>query len=226
MNKLTAMRTVVLVIGFLAVATLSNAQIKLGVKGGLNVSGYFFEPDPENDDLKPLSSFHLGGFMMYSFADNFGLQVELMYSGEGGRLVGEDFDGTGLLGGGTVDSELKDRYSFLAFPVLGKYHSSSGFTAEAGIIFNILLKAKTSYALSNDTQEIAFIEDFNDSVNGVDTRFGLGIGYEMASGLSLNGRYSFSLGNIYTEEYTADSNGLEAGLGVFQLSVGFPIYAK
>ena len=85
---------------------------------------------------------------------------------------------------------------------------------------------KTSYSFSNDTQEIAFIEDFNESVNGVDTRFGLGIGYEMASGLSLNGRYSFSLANIYTEEFTADNNGLEGGLGVFQLSVGFPIYAK
>ncbi|MEM7109159.1 MAG: porin family protein [Bacteroidota bacterium] len=219
-------RILLLFISLAFLSTMCLAQIKVGVKGGLNVSGYNFDPDPENDNLKPLASFHLGGFMNYGISDNIGIQVELMYSGEGGRLTGTGIDDTGLLGGGEVDTELKDRYSWLALPILAKYHSNSGLTFEAGFIFNFLLTAETSGSLSNDDLEIAFIEDFNESTKGVDTRFGLGVGYELPSGLSFNGRLSFSLGNIYTQEFTDENFDLEAGLTVFQLSAGFPIFAK
>ncbi len=217
------MKNICLLILCSGISLAGFSQIKFGVKGGLNVSTYFFDPDPELD-IEALASFHIGGFFTYSFTDNIGLQVELLYSGEGGRLTGEGFDDTGLLGG-QVDTELKDRYSWLALPLLLKYHAASGLTAEAGLIFNFLLTAKTTSAISNDDTEVAIIQDFDESVNGIDTKLGLGLGYELASGLSFNGRFAFSLSNIYEQEYT-DTFGFEGGLGVFQLSVGFPVFAK
>ncbi|MEM9859314.1 MAG: porin family protein [Bacteroidota bacterium] len=220
------MKKGILILLLMVISAVGFTQIKVGVKGGLNVSSYFFDPDPENNDIKALASFHLGGFLNYEVAENISIQAELLYSGEGGRLVGTGTDDTGLLDPGEVDTELRDKYSWLALPVLAKYSLSSGLTFEAGFAFNFLLSAETSFAVSDDNLEVALISDFNDSVKGLDTRFAIGAGYELASGLSFNGRYSFSLGNIYTQEYTDENNGLEGGLGVFQLSVGFPIYAK
>ncbi len=200
------------------------AQIKFGVKSGLNVSTIFFDPDPELD-ISPLASFHLGAFLNYGFTDNIGLQVELMYSGEGGRLTGE------TLGEivGTVedlDQELKDRYSFLCLPILLKYHHQSGFTAEIGPTVNFLLSAKSTNTLSNDDASLALTQDFDESVNGTDIKFALGAGYELASGLSFNGRFSFSVSNIFTQEYTDSVGGQEGFISMFQLSAGFPVFAK
>ena len=202
-----------------------SAQIKLGVKGGLNFSSVFFDPDPEFD-VTPLASFHLGGFFNYGFADKFSFQGELLYSGEGGRLTGETFDSIDDTISEELDQELKDRYTFLSFPLLLKYHHPSGFTAEAGPTINFLLSAKTTSTLSNDDASLALTQDFDESVSGTDVKFAFGAGYELASGLSLNGRFSFSTSNIFTQEYTDNNAGVEGFISMFQLSVGFPVYAK
>lgn len=219
-------RTLLLLVGMTVLSTVCLSQIKIGVKGGLNVSTYFFDPEPD-EDIKPLASFNLGAFLTYSFTDNIGLHTELLYSGEGGRLVTETTGDLGLGDGfEDLDFEIRDRINWLSLPVLVKYHSEMGITAEAGLIFNFLLKAKTTISLSNDDASTSISQKINDNLSGVDTRLGFGLGYELPSGLSFNGRLAVSLGNIYTQEFTDDNAGLEGGLTVFQLSAGFPIFAK
>lgn len=201
----------------------SLAQFKIGVKGGLNFSTIVLTPDTDLD-ITPLSSFHIGGFFNYGITENFGIQMELLYSVEGGRFLSET---NGQIGDGpfeTLDLELKDKLTFFSVPLLLRYHHESGFTAELGPSFNFLLKARRSLTQSNTTSDLALTQDLEDTYTSADTKIAFGLGYELASGTSFNGRLAVSLANIQTEEASLD--GSEAVISMFQLSVGFPLYGN
>ncbi len=194
----------------------SQAQIRAGVKGGGNISYTIFDPELVFD-VKVLPGFHLGGFVHFGFADNLGVQAELLYSTQGTRIEEDAFG---------VEFELRDRLNYLAIPVLFKFTSGSGITAEIGPSFNLLLAANReveapSVTGGTSTEEI----DVDDVYSALDIMLALGLGYELPSGLSFNGRFAFSLANAYDEE-TVDPAEEESFNAVIQLSVGFPVFGN
>ncbi|GAA0189292.1 porin family protein [Fulvivirga kasyanovii] len=202
-------------------AGLANAQIKIGIKEGLNVASIDYTTPLLDTETSALASFHLGAFFHYSLVEHFGLQAELMYSGQGAKI---DFKDYGVL--------TKNKLNYLSLPLLAKYHASSGFTAEAGFSLDFLLSAKQSYeeidAISGSGLQLTE-QDLKDGLTGVDTKFLFGVGYEMASGLSFNARFAAGLSNISKSVDENDPNYIgeeESFNSVFQLGVGFPLYGN
>lgn len=213
-------RLLIVVLCCMSVA-LANAQIKIGIKEGLNVASIDYKTSVLETETSSLASFHLGAFVHYSLAKHFGFQAELMYSGQGAKIDFKDF---GIL--------TKNKLNYLSLPLLAKYHASSGFTAEAGFSFDFLLSAKQSYekieAINGSGLQLAE-QDLKDYLTGVDTKFLLGVGYEMPSGLSFNARFAAGLGNISKSLDVNDPNYIgeeESYNSVFQLGVGFPLYGN
>ncbi|MDR2359216.1 MAG: PorT family protein, partial [Prevotellaceae bacterium] len=86
------MKKTILVLAALAVTLSVNAQVKFGVKAGLNasiISGVSMSP--LGVDVAVLESdgmaigFHAGAFVNFSFGRLFGLQPEVLYSMQGGK---------------------------------------------------------------------------------------------------------------------------------------------
>lgn len=204
-----------------AFASVSQAQIRLGVKGGGNLSFLIYDPEQQFDN-RPSVGFHLGGFVHYGFAESLGIQVELLYSTQGGRSEGEFSDGSFLF-----DAEIRDNFNYLMLPILFKFTSSSGFTAEIGPSINFLLKAEETTELSSGGQNISTDEDIKELLTGTDIMLALGLGYELPSGLSFNGRFAFSLSTIFDEDSDLVSPEAPDLLNaVFQLGVGFPVFGN
>ena len=203
---------------------VAQGQIKVGVKGGLNVSTFSYEPPTGFDDLDigALAGFHLGGFVNFGINDNWGVQGELMYSNQGGTITRTD-----ISTGQSIEIEARRRLNYLSLPALMKYHSNSGVTFEAGPVFDFLLRGNESYDVNVDLAGFA-IDDENvtDDHLGVDVKLAVGAGYEVASGLSFNLRYSFSLSSTLDEDGENFLEGEEASINLFQLSAGFPLYAR
>lgn len=213
-------KTLLIVVMCSISATLSHAQIKIGIKEGLNVASIDYTTVVETE-TSSLASFHLGAFLHYSLFEHFGLQAELMYSGQGAKIEFTDF---GIL--------TKNKLNYLSLPLLAKYHASSGFTAEAGFSIDFLLSAKQSYekidAINDPRLQLAE-QDLKEDLTGVDTKFLIGVGYEMASGLSFNARFAAGLGNISKPVDVNDPAYIgeeESYNSVFQLGVGFPLYGN
>ena len=91
------MKKVLFLIAIFSISISSPAQMKFGVKAGGNVS-YFSGMSVVGDNRGPSgsSSFtcgvHAGGFANYSFSDLFGVQIEALYSMQGGRCKYQKID--------------------------------------------------------------------------------------------------------------------------------------
>ena len=193
----------------------SYAQIKIGVKGGLTISSEISEY--ENSAR---AGFHLGGFANFGISDNVGIQTELIFTTAGGVATVP----SGVQG---INLKLTDKMSYLQIPVLLKYHANSGFTLEAGPYFGFLLSAKSSSEYEPPQGANPDDVDFKENANSVEFGLAGGLGYELASGLSFNGRLMYGISGILNSDFV-DQNDIDSNFNNFiiQISVGFPLYAN
>ncbi len=90
---------------------------------------------------------------------------------------------------------------------MGKYYLSESFNVVAGANFGVLMSAK-----SGDESETEFYNTLNAAL-------GLGLGYELASGLSFSTRYNIGLSNLIKDA----EDDYKQTLGTFQLSIGYKL---
>ena len=88
-------------------------EIKFGVRGGFNISNLDFRPDATFEN-KHRNNMVFGGFVEFMPSENFSIQTELQYSGEGGGK----------------DESL--RVSYIQLPVLFKLHFGTNFAFGVG----------------------------------------------------------------------------------------------
>jgi hypothetical protein len=176
----------------LGTANLSQAQISVGAKGGLNVSN-LSGLDINNYETKALVGFHVGGFVTFNLGRNFAIQPELLYSTQGGTI--ED---------GNFSENIKLNY--FNIPVMVKFLTNSGFYVEAGP------------QIGFQTGELDS-EDIEGDIKGSDFSMAGGIGFQPTkSAFGVGARYNIGLGT--TGEISGeDFNNADFKNGVFQLSL-------
>jgi hypothetical protein len=98
MKKLTSTFILILIIGFLV-----NAQLQVGIKGGLNYAKWIHSDDKENQ-LKPILGFHGGFTVLAGLSMGSGLELETgLYISQKGFKEEDIFD--------------EEEYSFLFLPL-------------------------------------------------------------------------------------------------------------
>ena len=157
----------------IAIATFqfTQAQTKIGIKGGANFSTYVGS-DVEN--AKMLTGFHAGLFANLPITDMIRIQPEVFYSVQGIK--------TTFLG---VDATSKQEY--INIPILLQL-KASGFFAEIGPQIGFLMASK----LSNDVGSF----DTKDLYTSSDIGACLGAGFKFESGLGIGARYTMGLTSI------------------------------
>lgn len=159
---------------FLTVCLFSAAtqaqDVKFGVKGGLNIAKF-----TGIDRTNTRASIHLGAFARVGLTDNWSIQPELVYSGQGF----------------VVDPIIIDNYTiavnYINLPVMAQYRIIPEFYLEAGPQIGFKVAAK----MKDDGNSI----DVGDSYKGVDFGLGFGLGYDFDFGLGVGARYNFGLSN-------------------------------
>lgn len=187
------MKKILLFIFVTGMANASIAQVQFGVKAGLNRASLNYSGSAVND-LGVKYDFNAGIFSSIPLFNNFYLQPELMYSGQGS---------------GFTDSIPADaNYNYLNLPVLFKYQHSSGLFAETGPQIGFLLSAK----LKSDGQTI----DNKNYTQSTDFSWVLGIGYKLSEiNLGIDLRYNYGLTNTIKANAAAGT----AKNSVFQIDL-------
>ncbi len=145
--------------------------VKIGVKGGLNISN-FMSDDIEDNAIR--TSIHLGVATEFIVSDKWSFQPELYYSGQG--FSNQDPDGFS-----------REKFNYINLPLIAKYYATKNLSVEVGPQVGLLLSAKNK---TNDTND-----DIEDQ-KAID--FGLvgGLGYELSNGIFFQARYNLGLTNI------------------------------
>ena len=188
------MKKIILVL-FTTISIFSvKAQIKFGIKAGLNIANLKTAGLAFGTSTSSKADFNGGVMAEMPFSPKLYLQPELLYSGQG--LSFSDPVSTG-----------KASYGYLNLPVLLKYQHTSGFFAETGPQFGLLLSAKIKGSgYSVDTKSHTQSTDFS---------WAFGLGYKLQNipaGIDI--RYNLGLTNMDKD----DDNGI-AKNSVFQIDI-------
>lgn len=183
---------------------LCAQELKLGAKGGLNVSN--FGGDLTNVESR--AGFHVGGYGNLEFMERVSFQAELLYSLQGMKIE---------------DRDIKANLSYLNIPILAQINLpeiSDGFSAYAGPQFGFLLSANQKGTFNGN--DIDF--DTKENYKGVDVSWVFGAGYEMDSGLNFGIRYNIGLNDI--NDQTGEDAGVKVTNQVLQLWVGYLLWGQ
>jgi len=175
------------------ITTIAAAQVQFGLKAGLNLANLSVSPNEDGTSLKMKANLHAGAMAYVPLFGHFGLQPEVIYSGQGTKISAE---------GTSINYNL----NYVSVPVLFKYKDASGFFAELGPQIGILVAGK---AKSGDQSA-----DIKDQFKSTDISGAVGIGYLSSLNLGIDARYSLGLTNIIK-----DAEGTTAKNGVIQIGV-------
>ncbi len=149
----------------------ARAQMAVGLKGGLsyaNLSGF---------DGNSRVTGHVGLFLHYSIHDRWQFQPELIYSGEGERIVGDGSGSTIAL-------------AYVNIPLMIQYFPAKRLYFEAGPQLGFLAGATSKDSSSG---HLNLKRDFSNSQFAIN----LGAGVIASKKLGFYVRYDFGLTDIY-----------------------------
>jgi hypothetical protein len=155
-------------------AACTKAQeMKAGIKGGLNIA------DVSSMDGDNRLSGHVGLFLHGSLSRNWGIQPELLYSGQGQRYTFLNRDYTLAL-------------NYLQVPLMFQYFPTRQFYLEFGPYVGFLLSARIKS--DGDHTEV------DDSYRKVEAGLGLGAGIWATRQLGFYARYNIGLSDITKDD--------------------------
>lgn len=191
MNPLKKVMLVALLIA-IGSGAFAQAQFSVGLKGGLNFA---------NLDVKSISNtydnrtgYHAGAFALLKFA-NIGIQPELIFSQQGSTVK-------------VNGNDVKSNFSYMNIPIMVKLYTVAGINLQVGPQFGFLM---------NDPVVVNNNEEIEGAVKKSDISIGMGVGWDLPFGLTIDGRYNLGLQNV------SDDSSFDIKNQVFQVSVGFKL---
>jgi hypothetical protein len=168
------MKRLILLIPAVFSLFFTNAQLQLGVKGGLNLTTF---TGNDAQMAKMRTGFNAGGLAAFSITDMLSVQAEVQYSAQGANYNADSISMSGNINSG-----------YLNIPVLIKYNHSSGFFIETGPQIGLLLSSK---AKSGGTSV-----DVKSSFKSTDFSWVFGLGFLTSANIGIDARYNLGLSNI------------------------------
>lgn len=170
------MKKTLIVFIAIGIGAIANAQktkqdegIKLGIKGGLNVSNLMGDVK----DVGIRTSIHAGIVAEIIVSDKFSLQPELLYSGQGASDTNE--------GGGRL------KLDYITLPILAKFPIAKSLSLETGPQVGFLISSKNKTNESNETIP---------NTKTIDFGLNAGLNYELNNGVFFQARYNLGLTDI------------------------------
>jgi len=169
------MKKILMTLAFAALAIAgANAQVKFGVRAGLNHTDQAAKEYDIKQETVPRISFHVGALVEYAFNDVVLMDAGLTYSNQGYK--------TKIGDGKVIDHTLN-------LPVWFKY-DFAGFRPKAGIYAGYILSQQLKGNGNSRTVD-------SDSYNHFDYGIGLGAEYNLPNnGLFFEASYNSGLANL------------------------------
>ena len=181
----------------------SQAQLAIGIKAGPNFSSINTDATP-GQNYKNRTGFHGGAFVLIKAA-KIGIQPEVIFSQQGSKVK--------------INNEnFESNFSYVNIPIILKLYTVAGINIQAGPQFGFITKAETPI---QDQVGVYKVEDVKDRMKSSDLTLGLGLGWDLPFGLTLDARYNMGLSKIFDDAPSQQTN--DAKNQVFQFSLGYKL---
>jgi outer membrane protein W len=176
-------------------ATIQAQTLTVGPKAGLNITTL-----SNLDDIKSRVGFNAGGFLVYSFVQNFGIGLDALYSLEGAKYEFDFGSGSDMV---RISNKLDLNYLRLNVPVTYFFRlKQDNFRPKVyvGPSLAFLLSAKSKSEIVSGPDNSVFNIDENrtvtDDYKGTDfgALVGAGFNYRLAEATWLNVDASYHIG--------------------------------
>lgn len=209
----------ILLSGLLLFAVVAvNAQIKYGLKAGVNFANITAKSSGISFSPESLTSFHLTGFADIAINEKFSFQPGLSFQGKGYKL---DIRESGFY------QKDDTNIGYLEVPLNGVVYLPLGegnLFIGAGPYIALGLFGKSKYESNisgglNGEEDAKFGNTEDDNVAPIDFGLNFMLGYQLKSGLLFNAGYGLGLGNTIPKDLR--DSGDKSSNKVFSISVGF-----
>ncbi len=195
----------ILLVGVFALvgfSAFSQAQVAIGIKGGLNFAN--IDASSAGAAFNSRTGYHAGAFALIKFG-KIGIQPELVYSKQGSniKISGIDFD---------------SNYDYFNIPIIVKLYTVAGINIQVGPQFGFVTGAKGPVA---DLQGNTTLQDVKDKLNSSDISAALGLGWDAPFGLTFDARYNLGLTKVNSDAAASSS---DIKNQVIQISVGYKLF--
>ncbi|HYC83928.1 MAG TPA: porin family protein [Chryseosolibacter sp.] len=187
---------------FATTLAFSQAEFAIGLKAGPNFASINTDASAA-DNYKSRTGFHGGAFALIKIT-KIGIQPEVIFSQQGSKVE--------------IDNEnYENNFSYLNIPIMLKLYLAAGINLQLGPQFGFVTKA-TGPVYNSVTQEWSE-EDVKETLKGSDISAGLGAGWDLPFGLTIDARYNLGLSRMNDKDQPD-----EAKNQVFQLSLGYKLF--
>ena len=221
-------------LGLLLCGTAGFAQVKIGVKAGLNIASLPGDY-PSYIANKPIGGFHAGFASEFKLAPKSSIVAEALVSTQGGKTSynPSTFE--------TVKQTIN--LTNLNVPVLFRYQVIEKLSVEAGPQIGFVVSAKNKLEYTNSTDpslnETIKLDGLNNgtfvsggttysyqkAIRSVDFSVNVGLTYAVAKDFYLQARYNRGLTAVdLNSTVGSNTNSLNLNNSVFQVSVGYNFY--
>jgi hypothetical protein len=200
MNKIKSTLLIALLIAGASHLASAQAQFAVGIKGGLNFANLDVSKSAgENYDSR--TGYHAGAFALIKLGF-IGIQPELIFSRQGSKY--------------TFNSANYDlNYDYINVPVMAKFYLPLGLNLQAGPQFGFLTKAQLKQTAGGSGSQ-----DIKSYSKNADVAIGLGAGWDLPFGLTVDARYNLGVSKVNDNSSTSGN----VKNRVFQVSVGYKLF--
>lgn len=201
--KINQMKKLIIIalFAFASLTAAAQVQFALGLKGGPN----FANLDVNSGigaNYKNRTGFHGGAFALIKVT-KIGIQPEILFSQQGSTV---NFN----------SQNLQSNFTYVNIPIMLKLYTIAGINLQAGPQFGFLTSAESQYnPITNLPQDKG---DVKEAYKSSDLSLGLGAGWDLPFGLTIDARYNLGLSKI-----NGNNNSNESRNQVFQVSLGYKI---
>lgn len=192
-------------------AAMAQKQFTFGPKIGVDYTHYWGEDVEHGGQL----NYQAGLFMEYRFTNKFSIAPEVVFAAQGGK-----YEITKL---GATYKET-DHINYINVPVMLKYYVCPEVSIDFGpqVGFNVYSKNTSEVKAGGEGGKIT--TDLKDYTNSVDFGVGLGLTYNIAKDVFVQGRYTMSLTKVYDSKnnFVLDFLGFDKPKhGNAQIAIGY-----
>ena len=194
-----------------ALYSFSQTEFAFGLKAGPNFAN--INTDASAGEIyESRTGWHAGAFLLFR-GEKVGFQPEVIFSQQGSQFKYS-----------ASSPSLDQNFSYVNIPLIVKLYTVAGLNLQVGPQFGFLTSAKREDYASGQSGPIT-TQDIKDDLKKMDISLGLGVGWDLPFGLTLDGRYNWGLTDN-NDGATTDSG---APIGqiknqVWQVSVGFKLF--
>ena len=181
-------------------AAMAQKQFTFGPKIGVDYTNYWGEDVEHGGQL----NYQAGLFMEYRFTNKFSIAPEVVFAAQGGKFTDKVSWGEITL----VDADVTHHVNNINVPVMLKYYVTPALSIDFGpqVGFNVYskrtMKAKSDL-VSGEGKET---KDMKSYTKDVDFGLGLGLTYNIAKDVFVQGRYNMGLTKVFDEGNAKHSN--------------------